>query len=249
MTTELYFYVLLTATFFLAGMVKGVTGMGLPTVAMGILGTTMSASMAAALLVLPSFITNVWQLLTGPAIAKLWQRLGWMLLAVCVGTVGGALLLARVDPLWSGFALGMALMLYAGYALFAPIFTVPITCERWASPLVGGITGVITGATGVFVMPAVPYIGALAGLSKDELIQALGMSFTVSTIALAVGLLVHGAFRIEQLGLSAVAVIPALLGMWLGACVRARISPKRFKRYFLVFLMLLGVELVSRPFF
>ncbi len=37
---------------------------------------------------------------------------------------------------------------------------------------------------GVFAIPAVPYIGAL-GLSKDELIQALGLSFTVWTIALA----------------------------------------------------------------
>lgn len=248
MTTELSFYLLLTATFFCAGIVKGVSGMGLPTVAMGVLGTMMPASLAAAMLVLPSFITNIWQLLAGPAIRKLVQRLGWMLVAICVGTTGGALLLVKVDALWSGFALGMALIVYASYALVAPVFTVPRVWERWVSPLVGMVTGLITGATGVFVMPAVPYIAALSGLTKDELIQALGLSFTVSTLALAAGLLVHGAFRVEQLGLSAMAVIPALLGMWVGTRIRARISPKRFKQCFLVFLMLLGLELASRPF-
>ncbi|MGG4603635.1 sulfite exporter TauE/SafE family protein [Paenalcaligenes sp. Me131] len=248
MTTELYFYLLLTATFFFAGMVKGVTGMGLPTVAMGVLGTTMPASMAAAMLVLPSFITNVWQLLAGPAIAKLWRRLWPLLLTICVGTVGGTVLLVHVNPLWSGFALGVALIVYAVYALVAPVFFVPTKAERWASPLVGVLTGIITGATGVFVMPAVPYISAL-NLSKDELVQALGLSFTVSTVALAVGLFVHGAFRVEQLGLSTWAVVPALMGMWLGARVRARISPKRFKQCFLVFLVVLGGELASQPFF
>ena len=58
---------LFTLIFLAAGMVKGVTGMGLPTVAMGLLGTAMPPSMAAAMLVLPSFITNVWQLLAGAA--------------------------------------------------------------------------------------------------------------------------------------------------------------------------------------
>lgn len=247
MNTELSFYVLITATFFAAGMVKGVTGMGLPTVAMGILGTTMPASMAAAMLVLPSFITNVWQLLAGPAMVKLLRRLWPLLATICVGTVGGSLLLVHVNPLWSGFALGVALMVYAVYALVAPVFVVPVNTERWVSPLVGLLTGIITGATGVFVMPAVPYISAL-NLNKDELVQALGLSFTVSTVALAVGLLVHGAFRLEQLGLSTWAVFPALLGMWLGGHVRARISPKRFKQFFLVFLVVLGVELASQPF-
>jgi uncharacterized membrane protein YfcA len=49
-------------TFFLAGIVQGVTGMGLPTVAMGLLGAFMSPVAAAGLLILPSFVTNVWPL-------------------------------------------------------------------------------------------------------------------------------------------------------------------------------------------
>jgi hypothetical protein len=43
------------ATFFAAGTVKGVTGMGLPTVAMGILGGLLSPIAAASLLIIPSF--------------------------------------------------------------------------------------------------------------------------------------------------------------------------------------------------
>ena len=67
-------------------------------------------------------------------------------------------------------------------------------------------------------------------------------------MALAIGLVMHGAFQPEQLGMSALAVVPALAGMWLGQTVRVRISPKRFRQGFLVFLALLGLELALRPF-
>jgi uncharacterized membrane protein YfcA len=103
-------------------------------------------------------------------------------------------------------------------------------------------------ATGVFVMHTVPYLQALR-LDRDELVQALGLSFTVSTIALAGGLLAHDAFRLDQLGLSALAIVPALAGMWLGQKLRERIGPRRFRPFFLAFLLLLGLELASRAFF
>ena len=101
------------------------------------------------------------------------------------------------------------------------------------------------GGTGVFVIPAVPYLQAL-GLGKDDLVQALGLSFTVSTIALAVGLGARGVFQLDDLALSALAVLPALGGMWAGQVVRNRISPVTFRRGFLVCLLLLGVEMSLR---
>ncbi|MDO5613425.1 MAG: hypothetical protein Q4G14_09320 [Paracoccus sp. (in: a-proteobacteria)] len=60
------FILAIAATFFTAGAVKGITGMGLPTVAMGALGALVSPLAAASLLIVPSFVTNVWQLLAGP---------------------------------------------------------------------------------------------------------------------------------------------------------------------------------------
>lgn len=247
MSESIFFLAMLTMTFLAAGLVKGVTGMGLPTVAMGLLGMTMAPAAAAAILVIPSFVTNLWQCLAGPQTLPLLRRLWPMMLAIVAGTVGGASLLVRVDPQWSSMALGTALVVYAGYAMVAPALQVPARRERWLSPAIGLLTGVITGATGVFVMPAVPYLQSLQ-LERDALVQALGLSFTVSTVALAAGLLAHGAFRVDQLGLSVLAIVPALAGMWLGQAVRARISQRRFRQCFLAFLLLLGLELMSRPF-
>ena len=133
--------------------------------------------------------------------------------------------------------------LYALSGLCLPTLRVDAHAEAWLAPLCGVLTGIITSATGVFVIPAVPYLQAL-GLSKDELVQALGLSFTVSTLALAAGLLWRGALGGGELSASVLTLVPALLGMWLGQWLRQRISAVLFKRVFFIGLGVLGGHLL-----
>ncbi|MEP9347475.1 sulfite exporter TauE/SafE family protein [Xanthobacter sp. KR7-225] len=245
--TDAFVPLAIAATFFAAGLVKGVTGMGLPTLAMGVLGALISPLAAAGLLLVPSFVTNVWQLLAGPSVAALARRLWPMMLALVIATLAGSALLASGDTGPTTAALGAALVVYAGYTLFARQLAVPARLEPWLSPLVGAATGLVAGATGVFVIPAVPYLQALR-LERDDLIQALGLSFTVSTLALSAGLAWRGALAMDGLAVSVIAVAPALAGMWAGQWMRHRISPAAFRRCFLVCLLLLGAEMLARPF-
>jgi uncharacterized membrane protein YfcA len=235
----------IAATFLLAGLVKGVIGLGLPTVAMGLLGLVMPPVEAAALLLVPSLITNVWQLVTGPRFVPLLVRLRGMMLGICLGTWGGSGLIAGGAAHFATPALGVALMAYAVVGLTKLNLRVPARAERWAGPLVGAVTGLVTGATGVFVIPAVPYLGAL-GLERDDLVQALGLSFTVSTLALAVGLAWHGALPAGIAGASLLALVPALAGMTLGGWLRARVQASTFRLCFLLGMLVLGGELVWR---
>ena len=231
--------------FIAAGLVKGVTGMGLPTVAMGLLGLLMPPQAAAALLVLPSLLTNLWQLLAGPALAQIVRRLWLMMTGIIIGTLAGSSLLIGLNPRWSALALGAALIVYAGYALCSPVFQVSGRVEKWLSPLMGGLTGVITGATGVFVIPAVPWLQAL-GFRRDELVQALGLSFTVSTVALGIARCTAGSVQPAALVASAAAVAPALLGVHIGRRTRDRMSPTRFRRWFFVAMLAVGLYMVAR---
>lgn len=115
--------------FIAAGLVKGVTGMGLPTVAMGLLGLLMPPPAAAALLVLPSLLTNLWQLLAGPALAQIVRRLWLMMTGMIIGTLAGSSLLIHLNPRWSALALGAVLIAYAGYALRGPAVQVSARVE------------------------------------------------------------------------------------------------------------------------
>lgn len=232
-------------TFLLAGFVKGVIGLGLPTVAMGLLSVVMMPAQAAALLIVPSFVTNVWQLAAGPRFGALARRLWPMMAGVVAGTLAGTGLMQGSHAGQAIVGLGVALMIYAVLGLTAIRFAVPPRAEPWLGPAIGAVTGLVTAATGVFVIPAVPYLGAL-GLAKDDLIQALGLSFTVSTVALAAALAGGGAFELKVAGASALALAPALVGMVVGGWVRSRVSEGVFRRCFFLGLLLLGAHLASR---
>lgn len=234
---------LVIAVFMLAGTVKGVIGLGLPTVSMGLLGLAMPPAQAAALLIVPSTLTNAWQLAQGGHLRALLVRLWPLLLAVCVGTFAGSLWFGMNAGPWVVQALGGALLTYALAGLCLPPLQLPRAHEAWAGPLCGLLTGLVTAATGVFVIPAVPYLQAL-GLNRDELVQALGLSFSVSTLALGAGLLRQDVLSSELLGASLGLVIPALLGMAFGQWLRRRISATLFKRVFFVGMALLGAHLL-----
>lgn len=232
-------------TFLLAGFVKGMIGLGLPTVAIGLLGLMMTPAQAAALLVVPSLVTNIWQLAVGPAFLPLVRRLWPMLLCFCAGTWAGAGGLSQDSAAHGGTLLGFALVAYALLGLSARQFSVPVAMERWCSPLVGIATGLVAVTTGVFVVPAVPYLQAL-GLKRDELVQALGLSFTVSTVALGSVLIADGTFKPAVAASSLMALIPAVVGMLAGQWLRARVRAENFRIYFFAGLLLLGIHLALR---
>jgi len=244
-----YLWIGIAAVFVLGGFVKGVVGLGLPTITMGLLSVAMAPAQAAALLVVPSLITNLWQI-GGPGFVALLRRLATMLIGVCAGVAFGAGWLSGTaggsqGGAWAGLALGIALAVYAALGLLHWRFRVKPEHVGWLAPLIGVSTGLVTAATGVFVIPAVPYLQAL-GLGKDELVRALGLSFLVSTIALGASLGHGGSLHTPELLGSALVVLPALLGMGAGQWIRARVEAETFKTVFFSGLLLLGLYLAVR---
>ncbi|MBV7535376.1 sulfite exporter TauE/SafE family protein [Duganella sp. sic0402] len=232
----------IAVVFIVAGLVKGVTGMGLPTVAIALLSLRMAPLEAAALLIVPSAVTNVWQLAAGPALYPLWQRFRWVMLAICAGVAAAGMLGAAG---WSGAVLGVALLAYGLLGLTGWRLHVAPRHERWAGPLAGATTGMMAGVTGVFVMPVAPYFQAL-NLDKDDLVQALGMAFTVGTVALAALLAIHGEWHASAAGNSVLALLPAIAGMQLGQWLRGRMQPALFRRCFFLALLALGAHQLLR---
>jgi uncharacterized membrane protein YfcA len=237
--------VAVAAAFFLAGTVKGVIGLGLPTVAIGLLGLLMSPAQAAAILVVPSLVTNVWQAISGGSVLILAQRMWSLLAGTCIGTAIGAVWLAHSDGRGASMWLGVALVAYALLGLFNVHFSVPRRSEGWLGLLAGTASGVITVATGIFAIPGVPYIHAL-NFERDKLVQALGLSFTVSTITLAAALFYAGEVRMSLAAPVLIALVVSPAGMWLGQIVRRKVRPETFRLFFFIGLLALGSHLALR---
>lgn len=236
---------LVVIAYLLAGFVKGVIGMGLPTVAMGLLAAVMSPAQAAAILIAPSLATNIWQMLAGPYLLRLIRRLGGMIIGMFVGGWLGNGVLTGDNAKPAAIGLGIVLIAYALIGLSKVTWSISRSSEIWLGPIVGLLTGIVMAATGVFVIPALPYLQAI-GFEKDELVQALGLHFTVSTVALALVLWDGGAFNLSLGTLSLFAIVPAVVGMFAGQRVRARISPETFRIWLYIGLLALGILQVAR---
>ncbi len=232
------------ATFALAGTVKGVIGLGLPTVSLGLLVVAIDLPSAMALLLVPSFVTNFWQAAVGGNAGAIARRL-WLFMAMAAITVWlGASALTRVDPSLLTALLGTLLIAYGTFSLAGLRITIPTHRELWLGTLLGSANGVLTGMTGSFVVPGVLFLQAL-GLPRDMLIQAMGMLFTVSTVALALALQGNNLLTMELGAYSLAGLLPALAGMVLGQRIRQRLSEQMFRRVFFLALLVLGGYIVA----
>lgn len=234
----------------LAGLVKGVVGFGLPAVGIGLLSVFIAPPEAAAIIVVPAFITNLWQFFSGPHPLRAGRRFAPMMVALIAGTLISGFLLGGLSSPLAQPAIGGVLILYAVVGLAAAPLTVPPGWERWLSPVVGLVTGLITGMTGVSVLPSTPYLKGL-DLDKDTLVEAMGLTYGIATVALATTLLVpgtHGAPLTNRWVLiaSALALVPAVVGMELGGRLRRLASPETFTRLLFIGLGLLGAYMTAR---
>ncbi|MDR7332822.1 sulfite exporter TauE/SafE family protein [Roseateles asaccharophilus] len=233
--------------FVIAGCVKGVTGMGLPTVAMSLLGLWMPAAQAAALLVAPSLATNLSQC-RGPHLRPLAARLwpGWVALAAVTALapgIGSADLSSAANRWLGGVLVG-----YGLWGLWRPTLPDLSHTSRWAVALAGAATGLVTALTAVFVLPWVPYLQSLR-LDKAAMVQALGLSFTVATLALALRLQTvwpPGWDSAPAWAATGAALAGAFAGLWLGERLRGRFDAATFQKALLLVFIALGTANLLR---
>ena len=235
--------IFIIVTFLIAGTVKGVIGLGLPTVSLALLTVAIDLPTAMTLLLVPSFVTNLWQALVGGNTRLILQRLWPFLLLATVTIWIGASALTRVNLSLLSALLGALLVAYAGANLGGLRLTISPRQELWAGPLIGLVNGVLTGMTGSFVVPGVMFLQAI-GLAREVLIQAMGMLFALSTLALAIALQRNALLTAEHGVLSIAALLPAILGMLFGRWIRRGISEQLFRKLFFISLLVLGTYII-----
>jgi uncharacterized membrane protein YfcA len=236
--------IFIVAAFLLAGFVKGVIGLGLPTVSVGLLAIAMPPSRAIAIVIVPAIITNIWQTFVGPYLRNIIRRLWPLLLGTAIGARLNAGMLTGPYARYGTIFLGILLVIYAAVGLRKFVIRVAARHEKWVGGIVGLITGAISAATGVQVIPSMPFMQAI-GMEKDELVQTLGVFFTVATIALAFNLSSAGLLDQSTALPGAIAMACSFAGMASGQAVRSRMQGEAFRRWFLIAMMLLGIYLAG----
>ncbi len=193
---------------------------------------------------MPAIVTNIWQTFAGPYLRDIMRRLWPLMAGTVIGIWLNAGMLAGPYARYGSIVLGVLLVIYAIVGLSKFDFNVARSNEKWIGGVVGLVTGAVSAATGVQVIPSMPFMQAI-GMEKDELVQALGVFFTVATLALAFTLTSAGLLGASTALPGAIAMASAFAGMFIGQLVRSRMQPEAFRRWFLIAMIVLGLYLAA----
>lgn len=242
---EFHLLLVIVVVFFLAGCVKGVIGMGLPLVTVGLLTAFIGLQPAIALTLAPAFLTNIWQGFSGKHNKTLLRRFWTFFIPTMLFTWPGTIALTHVNVTYLSGLLGALLVLSTALSLSRLRIHVPKRWESKLNPFIGATSGILAGMTGAFTVPGVVYLQSTQ-LRREELVQAMGILFTLSTVGLSISMGAQNLLTAE-LGLASIgAVVPTFTGVVIGTRIRKRTSERSFRLTFLVALGVLGIYIVSR---
>ena len=235
---------------FFAGVVKGVVGFSMPMVMVSGLGSVVSAEMAIAGMILPALVSNLWQALRqGPKAA--WdaiRRFRVFLLAGVAVLLVAAQLVAVLPHHIALLIIGVPITVFAISSLLGKPLRLPSNPSTLTEAIIGGVTGFFGGISGVWGATTVAMLTA-QNVGKTEQMRIQGVIYGLGAVALMFAHMASGVLRAETAPLSALLVLPAIIGIGLGFLVQDRIDQTTFKRVTLLVLLIAGLNLIRRGLF
>lgn len=232
------------AGLFLAGVLKGVTGLGYSTCALPFLAIAVGLERAIALVIVPAIASNFALTVFGGAAIETVKRFRWLYLSLAPGIVAGVGLLVILEAALASRILGLATLAYVAIAATGPERHLPHRMEIYLQAPAGFATGLLTGLTGSQILPLLPFFLALR-LAPDRFVQAVNIAVLLASPVLAASLFAGGFLTRDLAILSFAGLIPALAGLAIGGVLRGFLPVRVFRCLVLVVLTVLGTLLAA----
>lgn len=241
---EIDFIFILTA-YVVAASIKGLTGIGFSTSCLPIMAMRLDLKVAIPLVIIPSIVSNVVVMIQAGRFREALKRFWPMYLASIPGLLIGLSILVAINVSAAKAILGLVLIVYASWALGNKHLSLSEKWERILKPLAGFFTGFINGLTGSQVMPSLPYLLSL-NLHKNDFVQAINISFTLSSLIMLVGMNRLGHLPPSTFMLAVGGLIPVLTTVYIAGKLQNRLTGESHRKLVLGFLLVMGLILLLK---
>ncbi|MCP5086408.1 MAG: sulfite exporter TauE/SafE family protein [Rhodobacteraceae bacterium] len=245
--SQFEFILIASAVFWLGGLVKGTTGLGMPTLAIGLLTLFVGTRTAVAALLLPVLVSNGWQAYRAGDIHRAIKQYRWFIAAMVLAMWVTANLAAGASERLLYGAAGAVLLLFVAINLTFTVPRLPDRTDRAVQLLLGFMTGITGGLTALYAPTIAIYLAARQA-EKDEFLRVSGLLIFVGSVPLIIGYAQQGLFTGQQAMLSAFLVLPTLVGFTCGEYLRNRMSTDRFRFLLFCLFVVLGLNLLRKAF-
>jgi len=232
---------------FVAGFVKGTVGFALPMIMISGLGSFLSPEAALVGLIIPTLVANLWQALrNGPSQALKSIQSHWRYLAILMFCLSfSAQLVTRLPEDALFLVLGVPVTIFAALQLAGWQLSFEPKNRRRVELGLGAIAGGFGGISGIWGPPTVMYLTALQTPKKEQM-RVQGVIYGAGAVMLTLAHLRSGVLNAESAKLSAMLVVPVLLGVAIGFSVQDKMSQRNFGRATLLVLVIGGLNLIRR---
>ena len=229
-----------------SGFIKGVVGFGMPLVMISGLTLFIAPEFALAGLILPTLMSNVMQS-TRYGSGAVWQSVKeFRVFLLCGGVtlvIAAQFVLVVADEVLK-LMIGVLMVCFSALQLSKYTFQITKRSLR-TDAAVGGVTGVIGGMSGMWGAPTVAYLTAL-NTEKSEQMRLQGVIYGLSAVALFGAHIASGVFTARTAPFSAMLLIPAGIGMFIGLKLHDRVDQTTFRKLTLAVLLIAGLNLIRR---
>ena len=240
------FLVALAITF-LGGVVKGTSGFALPLVMISGLGAFLPPELALAGLILPTLVANLFQafrqgMVNAWGSARKYRRLIGMIVLVIPISAQFVQIIPQTALL---LVIGVPVLLFALSQLAGLPLRVTLKHQTRAEYTLGMVAGLSGGLSGIWGPPVIVFLLS-TDTAKAEQVRVQGLAYLIGAVVLTLSHLQTGVLNAATTGFSAVLILPACAGLWLGFRLQDRLDPARFRRWTLVLLVFTGLNLIRR---
>ena len=228
-------------TFFIAGIVKGFLGLGLPAAVMALLTLIMEPAEAISIIFLPLFFTNLLQFYRSSNRIATAIRFRYFALALMVSILATSAFITSYPKSMLTILIGVAMIIFSVQSLFG--IKIPVKDSHSSHITFGVFSGLLGGISTIWSPPIAMYLMA-RDYDKEEFIGILGFLFFVACFPLGLGLYFAGVLTLSSALASICGLIFVIVGFRVGELIRADVPQERFKKILLTAFFLMGLRLI-----
>jgi len=243
MNLALYDLLVITGALFLGGLVKGVSGMGMPLVAIPIIAGFLGVEHAVVVMTIPGILLNLWQVFKERSSAGGVPELTRLLVFGAFGALLGGWLLFIANENLLALALAGWILAYLAIRFLHPNFGLSYRTRMVVSPPIGWLAGVFHGATGISAPVLATYLSAIR-VNPGDFVFAISALFLALAIAQYITFVYLGMYTPQLHLQGALAMIPGGLALAIGSYLRRWVDRSTFDRIIVALLVIVAGKLI-----
>ena len=238
---------IVSLAFFVAGVVKGVIGIGLPTTAITIMTFFVSPLMALGLNLIPMTVTNIWQFSKADNPRELIKNYKYFAISLVVFILITSFYANQIGDNVVRLIFAVAVLLFVSLQIFGFNFKMdPKRDSLWQSSL-GTLGGIFGGAASIWAVPVTMYL-LMKNVKPKQFVDVSGFLIMIGCLPVSIGYIATGVFQPNMFIYGALGSVIGIVGFQIGEKLRNKVNAKTFKNLLLIFFSISAINMIIRSF-